>query len=152
MTEALALERAQRSFQLLRLLAHHVDAELTVRPVAIALVTKRRGQVEDDGHRQHVVLAGEPHDGLARFALNVGRVDHGQAARLEPLAGDVMQHIECIGGGALVVLVVGDEPATVVRGEDLRGLEVLLCKRALAASRRADERNQSELRDLDSHR
>jgi len=55
--EAFAFEAAQSPLQLPLLVADHVRAEVAVGAVAIALLAETLRQVEDDRHRQEVVLA-----------------------------------------------------------------------------------------------
>ena len=55
----------------------------------------------------------------AASGCDVRRVDDGQPAGGEPLAGDVVQDVEGVPAGRLVVLVVGDETAAEVAGEHL---------------------------------
>jgi len=70
------------------------------------------------------MLAGQFDERPARLRLHARRVDHRQPARGEPLARDVVQHVERVRSGGLVVLVVRDEPAAEVRGDDLGRLEM----------------------------
>ena len=83
----------------------------------------------------------------AGVALHVGRVDDGQPAGGEPLAGDVVQHVEGVGGRRLVVLVVGDQAAAEVAGEHLGGTEVLAREGRLARAGHADQDHEAELGD-----
>ena len=110
-TEALALEVADRLAQQAALLADGVGADAAVGAGAGALEAQLGRDVEHDRHGQHVVLTGEADQRCSGVALHAGRVDDGEPARLEALAGDVAKDVEGGGGGHLIVLVVGDEQA-----------------------------------------
>lgn len=140
---------AQRAAQLLALADHHAGAEVAVGPGGVALDGHLLGHVEHDRVAQHVVLPGQVEEAPAGRVLDVGGVDHGEQAPGQPHADDVVQQVECRGRGRLVVLVVGDQAAAEVGGDDLRGLEVLPGERRLAAARDADEHHQRELRNAD---
>jgi hypothetical protein len=100
-------------------------------------------QVEDDRDRQHVVLAGQVDQLAARFRLHVGRVDDGQPPAGQALAHDVVQQLERVRGGGLVVLVVGDQAAAEVRRDHLGRLEVRAGERRLARAGDADEDHEA---------
>ena len=134
--EALAAELLRPALQLRALLAHDVLAELPIGPLPVALHAHRLGQVEDDRHREEVVLAGQLEQRLARRALHVGRVDHGDPRLRQPLGGDEVEDGEGVGGRRLVVFVVGDEAAAEVRGDHLGRREVAPREGALARARR----------------
>ncbi len=102
-------------------------------------------QVEHDRDGQHVVLAGQLDELLAALGLHVGGVDDGEPARGEPLAGDVVQDVEGVTAGALVVLVVGDQPPAEVGGDDLGRLEVPAGERGLARAAGADEDDEGQV-------
>ncbi len=137
--EPFAAKPAQPAAELAALAAEHVRAEVPVRPAGVPLRTELFRQVEHDRGRQHVVLAGQ-HDQLAAgFGLHVGGVDDGQAAGLEALAGDELQHLERGRRGGLVVLVVGDQAAAEVRGDHLGRPEVRPGERRLARAGHADQ-------------
>ena len=97
------------------------------------------GHVEHDGDRQHVVRAGQLDQLRARVGLDVGGVDDGQPAGVEPLAGDEVEHLERGGARRLVVLVVGDQAAADVARDDLVRAEVLARERRLARATDADQ-------------
>jgi hypothetical protein len=94
--------------QFLELAADDVWSEIAVSAAAVALLADPFRQVEDERDQQHVELARQRHQRLARRRLHIGRIDHGQAAGGQALASDEVQQIEGVGGGRLVVLVVGN--------------------------------------------
>lgn len=146
LAEALALQSAQRTAQLAPValddVAGHVRA---VGPLRVAREADLLGQVEHDGDGQHVVLPGQLNELLAALGLHVGGVDDGEPSGREALARDVVQDVEGVTARALIVLVVGDEAAAEVRGDDLGGLEVLAGEGGLARSAGADEHDEGEV-------
>ena len=108
-------------------------------------------QIEDDRLGEEVVLLGQCDERLASLRLDVGGVDDGQPSPGEPLPDDLVQKVEGVAGGGLIVLVVGDKRAAEVGGDDLGRQEVLSGERRLAAAGRADEEDERELRDADFH-
>nr|BFE54005.1 hypothetical protein GCM10017745_74320 [Saccharothrix mutabilis subsp. capreolus] len=149
--EALLAEELQRLAQRGPVPAHDVRAEVAVRPGRVARQAHLFGQVEHDRHRQHVVLARDLHQLRAVGPLHVGRVHHGGPPGGEPLARHVVQHVERVAGGRLVVLVVGHQAAEVVAGQDLRRREVRARERRLARAGGADQHHQAQVRDLQLH-
>ena len=114
-------------------------AEVAIRPIPIAVLAETLGQVEDDRDRQEMVLAREANERSARFRLHVRRIDDGQPSTRHPLPGDVVEQLERVARRVLGVLVVGDETAAEVGGNDLGREEVRARERRLAGARRADE-------------
>ena len=75
MPEPLALQPAKRPPELLGLLANNSTTKWTVGTFSVASQAKCLGHVQDDGHRQAVILPGEFHQRPPRFRLNAGCVD-----------------------------------------------------------------------------
>ncbi len=123
--EALALHAAQRPPQLRFLLADDVRPERPVRASAVAVFADPFRQIENEGDRQAVVLAGKRDERPAGLGLDVGGVHHGQLAQRQPLAGDEMQNVERLLCHRLVVFVVAHHTAAVVGREYLGRQEVL---------------------------
>ena len=98
------------------------------------------------------MFSGELDEGPSRLALHVGRVHHREPGLRQATAGDEAQHRERVGVGALVVLVVGDQPAADVRGDHLRRPEVPARERALARTRRSDQQHEAGIGEVDPHR
>ena len=76
-TEAFAFEIADRTSQLLTLLANDVRAEVAIRALAIAILSEAIGQVEHERDGKDVIVACELNERLACFWLDVGGVDDG---------------------------------------------------------------------------
>ena len=150
--EAFASEAPQRAMQLAPLVADDVRTEVAVGSRSIAVVAHALGQIENDGDGQHVVLAGERHQRLARLRLDVRGIDHRQLGAGEPPRGHEMQRRKRVVGRRLVVLVVRDERAEGVRRHHFGRLEVFAGKRRLAAPGRSDQDDQGQLRDREGHR
>ncbi len=146
LAEPLALQVAQGSAQFaLVALDDPAGQPGAVGARRVALRADLFGHVEDDGHRQHVVLAGQPHELLAALRLDARGVDHGEPAGREPLARDVVQDVEGVPAGALVVLVVTDQTAAEVGRDDLGGLEVACREGGLAGTGGSDEDHEGEV-------
>ena len=126
-----------------------VRAEPAVGPVGVAGGADPLREVEDHRHRQHVVLSRQGDEVPAGLTLHVGGVDDGEPARGQPLGGDVPEHVEGVGRGGLVVLVVRDQPPAAVAGQHLGGGEVGPGEGGLARACRADEDDEAQLRDRD---
>jgi hypothetical protein len=122
-----------------------VRPELAIGARVVAGAAHLGGHVEHHGHGEHVVAAGQLDQRPAVLGTDVGGVHHGDPAGLEALGGDGVQHLERGGGGALVVLVVGDEAAADVRGDDLGRDEVAGGEARLSRAGQADERDQAQL-------
>ena len=145
--EALAAQVVKTAPQLAALAADDVRAEVPVGALGVALGAQPLRQVQDDRHREHVVLAGQQDQLAAGLGLHVGRVDHGQPAGGQALARDEPQHLERVPGRRLVVLVVGDQATAEVRGDHLGRLEVRAGEGRLARAGHADQDDQAQLGD-----
>ncbi len=130
--EALFAQAAKSPAELAVLLPEHVRAEVAVGTGGVARQADLFGQVEHDRHGQHVMLASERDERPARLRLHARGVDDGQTARGQPLAGDEVEHIEGIGGGRLVILIVAHQTTAEVGGQDLGWGKVPGCERRLA--------------------
>lgn len=84
---------------------------------------------------------------FAGFRLDVGGVDDDQATAREAHPRDVVEDVERIACGRLVVLVVGDNAAACVRRNDLSREKMLAGKRRLAGPGYSDEDDERDLRD-----
>lgn len=146
LAEAFALQSAQGAAQLAAVTLHDVAGHAgAVGAGGVARLADLFRQVEHDGDGQHVVLAGQLDELLAALGLHVGGVHDGEAAGREAFARDVVEHVEGVAAGALVVLVVGDETSAEVRRDDLGGLEVLAGEGGLARSAGADEDDEGQV-------
>ena len=150
--EAVPLQMTEGTLEQPVLAADDVGTEGAIRSRRVALDAQRLGDVEHDRHREQVVRAGERQQRRPRLALHVGGVDDGQPAAAQPAARDLVQHRERVLGRALVVRVVGHEPAAEVRRDRLGREEVRCRERALAGAGGADQHDQTGVRKLDLHR
>lgn len=89
-----------------------VAAEVPIRPLPVTPLCDGLGDVDDDRVDEDIMALGELDQGGAGGLLDVGGVDDGEQPPPEPGADDVVQDIERVGGGGLVVLVVGDSRTT----------------------------------------
>jgi hypothetical protein len=112
----------------LDLIADDVAAEIAVGTGLVPIAANSLLQIEDDCNRKAMILARESYQRLPRFGLNIGRVDHGQAAGGKPFAGNELKHLESIFGGRLVVLVVADQPAAEIGRQHLGRFEMTASK------------------------
>jgi hypothetical protein len=94
------------------------------------------------------MVLGDLDQSLSRARLHVGGVDHGEQPAPQPLAHDVVQQVEGVDGGGLVVLVVADDGPAVVGGDHLAGREVLAGEVRLAGPGHADQHDQAHLREF----
>ena len=127
--ESFAFQSAQRAAQLLRLIAHDVRTEVTVRAALIAIVAETLRQIQHDSHWKHVIVAREINQRFACFRLNIGGVDNRQLGRRQSFACDEVQDFKGVVGGGLVVFVVGNKAAAEIRRENFRGLEMFTGER-----------------------
>ncbi len=94
------------------------------------------------------MLPGDVDQLAAALLLDVGGGVHdGAPAGREPLARDVVEDVEGVAAGALVVLVVGDQAAAEVAGDDLGRLEVPAGEGGLAGAGRADQDHEGQVGD-----
>jgi hypothetical protein len=134
------------------LLAYDVRAEVAIGPRTVPLLADRLRRVEHDRHREEIMLLRELDERLARLALHVGRIDDREARLCEPAAGDEVQDGERVRRRALVVLVIGNQPAAEVRRDHLGRREVPARERALARPGRADQHDEAGIGQIDPHR
>ena len=76
-----------------------------------------------------MILAGEAQQTPPVTLLDVGGVNDNQLAERKALGGYVVEEFERVWRDGLVVFVVRDKPATLVRCQDFRRLEMLARKR-----------------------
>lgn len=112
--EPLALKGAERAVQLLHLLSDDVRAEVAILARLVPLVADPFGDVEHHRNRQDVELAREGDGVFAGLGLHVRGVEDRKPASSEALLRDVIQHVEGVGRGRLVVLVIGHEAPALV--------------------------------------
>ena len=109
-------------------------------------------QVEGDGAQRGVLVARELDVALAVFGRDVGGVDDGEPPGAQAPGGDLADDVEGVLCRRGVALVVADDAAVVVRGEDLGRAEVFLRERRLSGPAGADEDDEPVVVDLQLHR
>ena len=149
--ETLAFQLPQRPLELRGLIAHHVGAKRTLRAFPVAGQAQGLGHVQDNGHRQAVVLPGESHQRFARLWLYAGGVDDGEAAGPQARGRDEVEQCKGIGRCRLVGGVIRHHRPANVRGHHFRGLEVAGGKGGLPRTRGADENHQAQFGNGDLH-
>ena len=122
--KSFALQSAQRTPQLLRLIPDHVRPEVSIRPIAIPLLAYLFREIENNRHGQHMELARKLDQRFARLRLHVCRIDHRQPAQREPLPRDEMKNLECFAGHGLVVFIVRNQATAEVGRQNLSRLEM----------------------------
>ena len=153
--EALAAQAAQAPAELVVLLAQHARAERCgpggprSAPRRCARARPGRSRRPARGAR----LASAISDCRAAAWTLVASITVSRPG-VEPLAGDEVQHLERVGRGGLVVLVVADQRAAEVRRQHLGGPEVPARANVdLPGAGDADQDDERQLRDLDrAHR
>jgi hypothetical protein len=113
-TEPLAAEATQRAPKRSNLAADDVGPELTFRSRRVSLMADAFRKVEHDCNRQRVVLTRDVDQMFPSAGLDIRSVDHRQLPALEPFASDVMQKIESIVRGRLIVLIIRNQATTEV--------------------------------------
>ncbi len=146
--EALPGQPADRPAQLSRLPLDRAVAEGPIGADGVALDRHLGRHVEDDRHRQDVVVARQSHQRRPRLLGHVGRVDDREQSAVQALAGDVVQDVEGVGACRLVGLVAADQRPAVVRTEHLVRLERPRGEGRLARPGDADQHHQAEGGDL----
>ena len=86
MAKTLPVQSAQRTMQLLRLLANDVRAEIPVGARLVPVMGDMLWQIQNDSHGQAVKLASDLDECLSRFRLHIGGIDHREFASRQPLA------------------------------------------------------------------
>jgi hypothetical protein len=94
-------------------------AELTVGTFLITILANPFGKIEDDSYGEKVIFLRESDERLARFKLDIGRVDNGKPSARKSLTNDSVQQVECVAGSRLIVLIICDQTATKVRRDNL---------------------------------
>jgi hypothetical protein len=108
-TDSLAFQTAQRTPELLGLIADDMRPKLAIRSMSVAILAEPLRQVEDDRLSEEVVLLRQGNERFASLRLDICGIDHRQPSSSEPLPNDLVQKVECVPGGGLIVLIVGDK-------------------------------------------
>ena len=116
MPESFSFETTERPAQLLGLLTNDMRTKIPIRPLLISVLTDFFLKVKNDSDGQTMKLSRYRNQWLSRLRLHIGCVHYSQFSCRQPLAGDEMQDFKGIRRGCLVVLVIRNQPATVVGG------------------------------------
>jgi hypothetical protein len=137
--------------KLVELLANDVRSEVALGAVPIPIMTEPLRHVEHDRKGETVMLPCDRHQRRPRLGLDVGRIDNGEPAEREAFADDVVEQLEGVARGGLIVLVVADHAAASVGRDDLRRQEMASRERALAGPAGTDEHDERQFRDGEIH-
>jgi len=91
-----------------------VQAEVAIRPAGVPPLADLFRQIEDDRHRQNMILPGQPHQRLPGLPLHIGGIHHRQPPGGQTLGGDVVQHVEGVVRRGLIVFVIADQATAIV--------------------------------------
>ncbi len=111
LSKALTLQTAQTAADLRGHALDHAGAERPVGAALVALDAHTDPRVDHDGDRQRMPAAGDLDPRFAVGRANIGGVDHGQPAVLQPLLGDGADQLKGVGADRLIGIVVA-HPAT----------------------------------------
>jgi hypothetical protein len=143
--ETLALQAAHATVKLLDVVMDDPLAKLAVGAGLVALDADAFVDVEDEHHRQHIMLARGADERGAVLRLDAGGVHHDQSPQTQAQPGDIMQRLEGGCRHGLVVRVVADDAAKGIGAEYLRRLEVASREGALAGASRANQGDEAEI-------
>jgi hypothetical protein len=88
--------------------------KLPIRAKSIAILAQPLGKIKDNGLGEEVVLLRESNEGLASLRLDIRGIDYGESSPRESLPNDLVQEIERVLRGGLIVLAVRNKrPAEV---------------------------------------
>jgi len=90
-------------------------------------------------------LSSEFDEGFAIFGFYIGGVNDRETAGGQAFCGDEVQDFEGVAGGGQAILVVADERATVIGGDDFCGQKMFVRESALAGTGRTDEDDEREI-------
>jgi hypothetical protein len=127
-TDSLAFQTAQRTPELLGLVANNMRSKLPIRAKSIAILAQPLGKIKDNGLGKDVELLRESDEGFASLWLNIRSINYGESSTRESLSNDLVQEIERVPRGGLVVLVVRNKRPAKVRRNYLCREEVLAGK------------------------
>ena len=149
LAKPLALQAGEAAADFLHHALRHGRAEIAVGPGAVALDADIGAGVDDDGDGQGVVAPRQFDPAPAIGGADIGGVDNGEPAVLQPFAGNGLDQVEGVGGCRLVGLVVGDEGAAVIGRDDLGGQEPARGEGGFARTGGADQHDEAEIGDIE---
>ena len=130
---------------------HNMGAEIAVWPQPVPFNADRFRHIQHNRRGKHVLGAGELDNFFAGVALNIGSVDNGEPAGIQPLVGDIVEALKGCRCGALVGFVVGHQPPKIIGTQHFSRLKMFFGKTRLTATGRTDQRHHAHFGDFDSH-
>jgi hypothetical protein len=121
------------------LLTNDVWTKIAIGSQLVSILTNSIRNIEHERYWNNVVLARERYERPSSFRLHVGGIDDRELAGGEPLGGDEVQDLEGVFGRSLIVLVVRNQRAAGVGGDNFRRFKVLRRKRRLTTAGWTDE-------------
>lgn len=112
------------------------------RPRGITLEGDGQRQIQDDRHGRPEMLSRDGHQLGSAPVLDVGGIDHRQAAAAQSHGENAMKQIKGVVGGRLGRRVIGDQGSELIRREDLSRGEVGSGEGAFAARGDSDQEDQ----------
>src|SRR5258708_24048368 len=106
-------------------MANTMRPKLPIRAKSIAILAQPLGKIDDDGLGKEVKLLRQSDERLASLRLDICGIDHGKSSSRESLSNDLVQEVEPVPCGGLIVLVVRNKRPAKVRRDDLCRKEVL---------------------------
>jgi hypothetical protein len=135
--ESLAVQIAQGLAECFGLAVDDVRAKVSVRRTRLRSRQMRTGRLRTIVTGNTWYSRARRTSGTRASRLDVGGVDHREATALESFGGEVEEDVEGVSGRFLAVLVVGDETAAGIRGDDFGRQEVLAGQRSICPIRMA---------------
>ncbi len=127
--ETFTPQATQRTPQHTHLSSHHMRPKIAVRPIAIALLAQLFRQVKDDSDRQCMILTGQRQQCSAILHLHIRCIYHRQLPQCQPFSREKMHEFKGFFRNRLIVLIIGNQPTTHIRRDNLGRLKMFLRKR-----------------------
>jgi len=85
-----------------------VWSKIAISAALVPILAKSLGEIEYKSDRYYVIFPRQSDQRLTRFHLNIGGINYGELAGLEPLGGDKVQDLKSRIGRCLIILIVGN--------------------------------------------
>ncbi len=108
----LSLELAKGLSKLAALIPHNVRAEVAVGTVNVSVLADSLWQIEDNNHRDNVILTSQLEQTSSSIRLNIRRIHDHQLSESQTFPGNVVQKLESVFRYSLVILVIRHHSAT----------------------------------------